>query len=224
MVDPNRLRFDGVEAYLGAPLQQGSTTIQFKDPLTHAWNQNIPSFDMSVSGAYMVLGILDINLRLKEIVYLTVYVSGGETGTIVRGAEATTDASHDADRKVVHSATSEDYLDVQEHNTDPVAHDGLVEALAESAINAHIAEHDAQGDPHPGYVLKDSPIMDGPLVIDGDLTVTGDLFIPFGSTLQVAGTLEITGTLIINGTTIFVGPDEPGTPPANYIWIKTVAV
>src|SRR3954467_10688036 len=127
----DRQRFDGVENYLDAPLAQGATTVQFKEALQHAYGQPVPTIDYAGAGkTYLAMGVLDINYRLKEILYLTQYTSGGTQGTVLRGQEGTADQSHEANRKIIHTATVQDYLDVQEHDDDPDAHHGLIESRA----------------------------------------------------------------------------------------------
>lgn len=94
-----RLRYDLVETTLGAQLNAAATTITFASPLTSAQG-NVATI---TSPEYLPLVIED------EILYLTAYTESATTGTVLRGQEGTTDATHNNSTPVVHGPTVHDF-------------------------------------------------------------------------------------------------------------------
>lgn len=95
-----RLRYDGLTTTLGAAISSTSaTSITFAAGL-QTMGVDIPT----ISGDYLVLVIDD------EIVYLTAYTSGATSGTISRGEEGTTAATHSNGASVVHGPTVQDFV------------------------------------------------------------------------------------------------------------------
>lgn len=219
-----RIRYDGVETYLGAELAAGANTIQFNAPLAMDGGVSVPTLS---TGDYIVLSILDANYVLSEIVYLTAYTEGDTTGYIDRAQEGTTAKAHALGSKVVHSATAEDFIAVQDHDADPTAHSEALTAIAQGVVTAAITAHveDPPQDPHTYYVRKDDAQFDGEVVFGGDsnITVNGTLTIAEGGQLIVNGDLRIEGTgrLFINGKQLFISNTEPDQPSSNIVWMQT---
>lgn len=217
-----RVRYDGLENYLAADLSSNETTstIRFARVLEADGGKVIAPL---AEDEYLVLAILTPNYVLSEIVYLISYDPDADptTGTVTRGEEGTSIASHGVEAKVVHAPTAMDYNIFEDHLTDAEAHKDLIAAIADQAAASAIRGHVAEADPHPQYLRKDDLIIpDGDtLVIENGAT----LWVKHGATLKVDGTLDITaiGTLIVNGHQIVVSPTEPVNPPANMVWIKT---
>lgn len=84
-----RLRYDGLSGTLGASHDGSTTTLTLSSKLTYVGG-DVPT----ISGNYIPLSILDSNGNCAEIVHLTAYTSAATTGTITRGAEGTSGASH----------------------------------------------------------------------------------------------------------------------------------
>lgn len=94
-----RLRYNGLQAALGAAISSTSaTSISFAAAL-QSMGTNIPT----LGDEYLALTIDD------EIVHLTAYTSGATSGTIVRGQEGTTAATHGNGVAVVHGPTALDF-------------------------------------------------------------------------------------------------------------------
>jgi len=95
-----RLRYNGLSAELGAAISTtGQTGITFLAAL-QSMGTDIPSL---VAGEYLALVIDD------EIVHLTAYATGATTGTISRGMEDTTAATHSSGAAVLHAPTVADF-------------------------------------------------------------------------------------------------------------------
>jgi hypothetical protein len=95
-----RLRYNGLQAALGAAISSTSaTSITFAAAL-QSMGANIPTLG---AGEYIALTIDD------EIVHLTAYTSGATSGTIVREQEGTTAATHSNGATVVHAPTAQDF-------------------------------------------------------------------------------------------------------------------
>lgn len=230
MANGTRLRYDGVESALLSELTEGSPLINLTDFLYHdgdSINSRVPSL---VGDEYISLTILDANYRLAEIVHLTAYTEGATTGTIERGQEGTSDKTHAAGSKVIHSASVEDFLAVQDHDTDPTAHGTAIQDAADAAAANAIATHVAEPDPHPVYVLKANPVFDSPAVVPDGQSFTFEsgstLLIQEGAQLIVEGDLRIQGTgrLFINGKQLVVSNDAPDPPADNMVWIQTYGI
>lgn len=214
-----RFRFDGLETELASVLQQGATSITFTGALTHSGGHPVLDIPDAAGGAeYVALAILDINNRLSEIVHLTDYAQGANTGSIIRGQEGTDDTDHAQGAKVVHPATVQDFLNVQEHETDPDAHRAAIEAMAKTTMESHLTEHEQNPnvDPHPVYVRRDDGQLDVVEVLD-------TLVIRPNAQLVVQGDLVIEGRLMLHGYELFIGPTKPADMPDNLIWIQSVS-
>lgn len=94
-----RLRYNLLETTLGAQLNAAATSITFAAKLTAA-DGDIPTI---ASPDYLPLTIGD------EVVYLTAYTSEATTGTISRGEEGTTDATHSSGAAVENNPTALDF-------------------------------------------------------------------------------------------------------------------
>lgn len=216
-----RLRYDGIETYLDAQLEQDSTLITFTTALDHDGGQAIPTL---AGDEHLALTILDSNFVLQEIVHLTAYVEGALSGTVLRAQEGTLAKTHAAGNKVVHSPTAEDFLAVQEHDSDPQAHEGAMQAIADAAVANGIAAHVAEENPHPQYARLDdlSEFTEGAYFPPGsELLIDGTLRIGPDATLIVEGDLVVDGRIFINGRQLYVGNDAPDPPDSNMVWIQT---
>jgi hypothetical protein len=220
----DRLRLDGVEGYLASELRAGSNIINFDRALTQDGGGPVASLN---TDEYLVLSILDSDYVLREILYLTSYEQGQTTGTVDRGQEGTTTWNHAAGSKFVHTPTSLDFIVVQEHDQDPNAHLGQIQAIADSAAANAIEGHVAEVNPHPQYVLAtDTEFENGISIPPGqvlDILPGATLHIHEGAELLVDGTLNITslGKLIINGKRLIISNTEPDAPTSNTVWIQT---
>ena len=215
-----RLRFDGLETLLASVLDATSSYIFFESTLTHSGGvevQTIPSIP-AATGEHVALAILDQNNKLAEIVHLTEYTQGTTTGFVVRGQEGTTPRSHAQGAKVVHAATIEDYLNVQDHENDPQAHSGAFTGLASSIMQGHLEAHEQNpnADPHPVYIRKSDSTIE-------TLEVTDTLVVRPNAQLVVQGDLVIEGRLILHGYELFIGPTRPPQMSDSTIWIQTVS-
>ena len=215
-----RLRFDGLETLLASVLDATTSYIFFESALTHSGGvevQTVPSIPAAV-GEHVALAILDQNNRLAEIVHLTEYTQGTTTGFVVRGQEGTTPRTHPQGAKVVHAATIEDYLNVQDHENDPQAHSGAFTGLASSIMQSHLEAHeqDPNADPHPGYIRKTDAVVE-------IMEVTDTLVVRPNAQLVVQGDLVIEGRLLINGYELTIGPNRPAQMNDNTIWLQTVS-
>lgn len=225
MADGIRLRYDGVETYLATQLDQGVGTIQFTTSLTSDGGAEI---DTLIGDEYLALTILDANYRLAEIVHLIAYDSGALTGTIERAQEGTLDVTHPVDNKVVHAATVQDYVLVQDHDADPNSHPEIL-AAAQAYTDAEIVEHDdEQTVPHPYFVKRTGDTFEGDVGFGPDsegvattITVEGTLSVPLGAELVVDGDLVINGRLYLNGREIVASNTPPSAPTPNVIYIQT---
>ena len=226
MADGTRLRYDGVETYLATQLNQGVTTIEFSEPLKQDGDNAF--IDTLVGDEYLALTILDANYRLREIVHLIAYDAGAVTGTIERAQEGTSDVTHPVDSKVVHSATVMDFMLVQDHDSDPNAHDALL-TEAKAYTDTEIAGHDAAEDSHALLVRRTGDSLDGDFVlsaVDGDgdpniFTIEGTLQIGADAELVVEGDLVVNGRLFLNGREVRADNNPPPAPTPNVIWIQT---
>lgn len=218
--DDGRLRFDGLETRLSSPLAAGSSQIFFEDPLVHSGNVAVGTIPAEVDGIdYLPLSILDTSNRLREIVHLTDYVQGANSGTIVRGQEGTTDVEHIQNAKVVHSATVQDFLNTQDHMDDDQAHAAVINALVAEGLADHLGDHenpDPLADPHTQYIRKDDSEIT-------TTTITGSLTIADGADLIVNGDLTVNGRLLINGYEIVISANKPASQPSNLLWIRPVS-
>jgi hypothetical protein len=216
----NRLRYDGVETYLGLQLaaSEGATTVTFAGPLLHDGGIPIPSFSYG-DPDYLTLSILTSNYVLSEIVYLVAYDSGDpNVGTITRAEEGTRLALHSVGDKVVHSATAVDYGLLEDHINDPDAHRDVIELIAQAIADEAVRLHEAKPDPHPQYLKKPSETGNTIVIEAGQI-----LHIKYGATLLVEGDLRVenTGRFFLNGKQIIVSNAAPTTPQANTVWIQT---
>lgn len=217
----DRLRYDGIETYLAAQLDDSSTTIQLANHLVHDGGADVQSF---AEGQYLTLSILDANYRLREIVYLRDYVSGLSEGTIERGMEGTAPQVHAKGSKVVHAATVNDFLMVQDHADDPQAHDANIRSIVDAAIAAAIAAHRQESsNPHDYYLKRVDPTLMGTVTFDGNSTTTvnGTFTIAEGTKLVVDGELVVNGGITINGKRLVISNTEPEAASSNTVWIRT---
>lgn len=226
MADGTRLRYDGVETYLATQLEPGVTTIEFTTALVSDGGAPI---DTLIGDEYLALSILDANYRLEEIVHLVAYDSGAVTGTIERAQEGTSDLTHPADNKVVHATTVMDFVLVQEHDIDPLAHPDILDA-AKAYTDSEIIEHNEElNDPHPYFVKKTGDTLAGDFTLtatdsNGDsnvFTVEGSLQISADAELVVEGDLIVNGRFFLNGIQISAGDARPTAPQANRVHIQT---
>ncbi len=221
--EDGRLRFDGLETRLAGPLSETQQQAFFETPLLHSGGievQDVPGQpfpNAPASGNYIALAILDANNRLAEIVHLTNYTQGQLSGVLTRGEEGTTPRSHLQGAKVVHAATLQDYLNVQDHEFDPQAHAGIIKGIADGIMQGHLDAHenDPNADPHVIYVRKDNAVLE-------TMVITDTLVIRPNAQLVVQGDLVIEGRLLINGYWLHIGPEPPSSQPDNLVWIKTV--
>jgi hypothetical protein len=214
-----RMRFDGLEVHLSAPISETQQQVFFDAPLTHSGGIEVPDVPVTPNGdEYIPVAILDANNRLAEIAHLIGYGQGSVSGVLLRGQEGTSPRPHPQGAALVHSATIEDFLNVQDHQNDPQPHrpyiDGLITSITQRHLLAH--EQDPSNDPHPLYVRKDNAVID-------QVSITDTLVIRPNAQLVVQGDLVVEGRLIINGYEIFVGPTAPANQPDNLVWIKTVS-
>ena len=128
-----RLRYNGLEAYLGATLTAAATTITFRSKLRHAGG-DVPTLG---AGDTITLAILGANGVPVEIVTVTAYTTGASTATITRAQEGTTAVEHLVGRRVVHNATAADFRAVEI----PYTPTGTVAAVN---VQAAIDEVDAE--------------------------------------------------------------------------------
>lgn len=218
VINPDgRMRFDGLEVHLASPISETQEQIFFDLPLTHSGGVSVPDVG-TVPGTYVTLAILDENNRLAEIVHLTDYVLGAVGGVVRRGEEGTSRRPHPQGAAVVHAATIQDFLNVQDHALDPQPHkpyiDGMIHSITQEHITAH--EQDPTADPHPVYVRRDNSVIN-------TMTISNTLLVRPGAKLVVQGDLVIEGRLIVNGYEVFVGPTAPPQQPDNLVWIQTVS-
>lgn len=101
-----RLRYNGLKATLGGSLTSDATTVTFAAALTHSGGTAVPT--IMAASDFIPLSILDGTGSLREVVYLTAYTAGATTGTISRGQEGTTAASHELGVTVAQAALSRD--------------------------------------------------------------------------------------------------------------------
>lgn len=223
MATGTRLRYDGVETYLAAQLDLGTTTIQFTSALERDGGTQI---DTLTGDEYLALTILDANYQLQEIVHLTAYNAGALTGAIERGQEGTSDQTHPVDNKVVHAATVEDFMLVQNHDSDSVAHPEIL-AAAQAYTDGALTDHeDIVNNPHPEFVLRTGDTLDGDYILAaGDpgntFTIEGTLSVGPDAELVVDGDLVINGRLFLNGVQISASNDRPAAPTPNHVHIQT---
>lgn len=226
MATGKRKRYDGVETYLDIDLPSGATTVQFKDILKGDGGVAINTLN---AGEYLSLSILDTNYVLYEIVHLVAYTSGAYTGTIERGQEGTTARDHFKGQKVVHAPTADDFFDVQDHLSDPNAHQQFIGTTVNAAVDAKMNDHLAATDPHPQYMRDDvtgQPLPPGTTITSGNTLVVnsgGKIQINQGGQLVVEGDLYIQngGRIFINGKQLYISNTEPANPTANMIWLQT---
>lgn len=211
-----RMRFDGLEVRLASPINESQQQIFWDAPLTHSGGVSIPDVPASAGDEYIPLAILDINNRLLEIVHLTAYVMGETSGTVRRGEEGTAPRPHIQGAAVIHAATIQDFLNVQDHILDNHPHLPYIDGLIESITRQYFTAHEQAPDPHPVYIRRDNGIIDS-------ATVNGTLLIRDGAKLVVQGTLDIRGKLIINGYEVYIGNVPPPQQPDNLVWIQTVS-
>lgn len=219
-----RLRYDGIETYLGLQLDplDSATTITFQETLKHDGGAFlVPTL---AADEYMSLSILSPNYVLREIVYLVAYSENTNTGTITRGEEGTAKATHPVGVKVVHAPTAVDFGDLAVHIADPNAHSEAIHLAADAEAKEEVGIHEnrqIRPDPHPQYAQK------GSIVINNGETLYvengGDIFIRQGGKITVEGDLIIqnTGRFFINGHQIIVSKNPPTTPLPNVVWIQT---
>lgn len=225
-----RLRYDGVEAYLALQLDRDATTVELNQPLTHDGGEPVGDISESVDDTYLSLSILDGNYKLLEIVHIIEYTEGSTTLTVDRGMEGTTRVTHPANAKVVHAATVDDFLLVQDHDIDPNAHGDVIRTIAQGIVDTAIEDHvgdvdaDPPPNPHPYYAPTKDAVFEGDVTFNSNVTVTveGILHIVEGAQLIVEGDLIIqnTGRFFINGKEIIVSNTEPATNP-DTVWIQT---
>jgi hypothetical protein len=229
----NRLHLDGVESYLANALGASDPTMDLTTPLRHDGGASVATFE---TDQYLPITILDANYVLKEIVYLTEYIEGASVGLKITRAQEGTDAfPHAKGNKVVHAATSEDFLSVLAHDHDPNAHLDNMKEIARIAAELVMAAHlnrTTNPNPHPQYALINDPngtvTFEGDVVFNKNVTVKGTLLIPKGATLRVEGTLDveapvagvIDGRLFVHDKQIVVSSVEPPTL-LNTVWIQT---
>lgn len=96
-----RLRYNLVQATLGADLLSGSSSITFNTALTEG-GVNIPT----ISGGDIIALRVD-----QEIMHLTAYTAGATTGTVLRAQEQSEEADHYTASPVRHVITKEDVSD-----------------------------------------------------------------------------------------------------------------
>lgn len=227
MADGTRLRYDGVETYLATQLNAGVTTIQFTQRLETDGGTPI---DTLTGDEYLSLSILDANYRLQEIVHLVAYDSEAVTGTIERAQEGTQDRTHPVGNKVVHATTVVDFTLVQDHNTQPGAHQDLLDE-AKGYTDQALADHNDENFddlPHPYFAKKTGDTFTGDVIFsvddDGDpttITVEGSLEIALDAQLVVEGDLVVNGRFFLNGIEIMAGNTRPAAPAANQVHIQT---
>lgn len=223
MADTNRLRFDGVEAYLAAQLERDDGTALLTVPLQQDGGQPVPTFS---DGDYLSMSLLDSNYRLSEIVHVVNYVEGSTSLQIERQMEGTLAATHPINSKIVHAATVDDFLMVQDHANDPTAHQDEITNIANQLIAAAMASHELKANNrHPYYVMKDDANFSGNVTFDNTTVVNfnGIVKINQGATLIIEGDLIIQngGRLIINGIELYLGNNPPPTVNANMVWVQT---
>lgn len=157
----SRLRYDGLTTTLGASLSDDGTAITFSGPLEHAGGTPVPTL---AGGDYIALSILNESRQLVEIVHLTAYTEGDSDGTISRGEEGTTGASHTTGAVVLNGANVADFVseaaDIAFTPSGTLAADNVQDAINEAnteyvtgdanlltALNAHVDDvadaHDA---------------------------------------------------------------------------------
>lgn len=106
-----RLQYNGLATAaaplrLGASLTNVATAVDFNAALKHGGGIAVPTI---VAPEYIPLSIVDpTTLAVAEVVWLTAYVAGATTGTIVRGKEGTAGVAHTSGDRVVHGALIED--------------------------------------------------------------------------------------------------------------------
>lgn len=219
VINPDgRMRFDGLEVHLASPINEAQQQIFMDVPLTHSGGVSIPDVPADAGDEYVPLAILDANNRLLEIIHLTDYAEGSTTGLVRRGEEGTAPRPHAQGASVVHAATIQDFLNVQDHVLDTQPHKPYINGLVESITREHITAHerDPNADPHPVYIRKKDGVIDS-------VVVNGTLLIRPGARLVVQGDMVVMGKLIINGYEVFLGNTPPPQQPDNLVWIQTVS-
>ena len=219
VINPDgRMRFDGLEVRLSSPINEYQQQIFFDIPLTHSGGISVPDVPDVTGDEYVPLALLDSNNRLLEIIHLTGYAEGATTGTVTRGQEGTAARPHIQGVSIVHAATIQDFLNVQNHANDPQPHRPYIDGLIDSITGEHIYAHtkDPKADPHPVYVRRDNALI-------GSAVVSGTLLIQAGGKLVVQGDLVVEGRLVINGYEIYLGHTPPTQQPDNLVWIQTVS-
>lgn len=99
------LRFNGLKAALGAPLDDSSGEITLAAPLVHAGGA-VPAF--GDENEYLRVGILDGSGNLAEVIDLYTYDGNVSIGSAGRGVDGTTAVAHDVGAVVVHGAFAGD--------------------------------------------------------------------------------------------------------------------
>lgn len=170
-----RLRYNLLDTTLGAQLNAAATSVTFAVKLTAA-DGDIPTI---ASPDYLPLRIED------EIVHLTAYTSGATSGTITRGEEGTTDATHVNGTAVENNPTILDF-----------------------GMTSYVEDTDYELVQSQRFVGTTDPTSDGFDVVDGDEWVNpvGAAWTAYTPTLGTwtLGNGTISGAYMKMGKTLFL--------------------
>lgn len=226
MAPTNRIRVDGLLAPTAPPAlaaalaaATGTGTVTFPGALKHSGAVAVATV---ADPDYLPL-VVDPDTAALEIVWLTDYIAGGTTGTILRAQEGTTGATHATGAAVVHGPTVADTAAPVDFNAGVVLEANTPNDLATATadyIQATIAPFDTTYDADFNSSLADPDVLPAGLGLDwqtdaatGDLVATEDglwrvgAFVTFATDATARGELYIgTGAAPV-GPTLHEAPD-----------------